>query len=154
MAHGGPYKRIFYICKYRQAILALYKQLERCQGLCSSLHCNENPIYVFPEKGNCASYQGPISTLLCLWVIYIFPGSVHIFPAAEQADPSWEYLNCSQTHECGNWDCGRAIYFLGVYVSNFRYWLLGEHFYISLTLSWIYKTLLGDGCYHIQTLPR
>jgi hypothetical protein len=24
------------------------------------------------------------------------------FPAAEQADPSWEYVNRSQTHECGN----------------------------------------------------
>jgi hypothetical protein len=25
-------------------------------------------------------------------------------PAAEQADRSWEYINRSQTHECGNWD--------------------------------------------------
>jgi hypothetical protein len=36
--------------------------------------------------------------------IYIFPGSVYIFPPAEQADPSWEYIIRSQTHECGNWD--------------------------------------------------
>ncbi len=27
-----------------------------------------------------------------------------------------------QIHECGNWDCGRAIPFLGIFVSNFRYW--------------------------------
>ncbi len=39
---------------------------------------------------------------MCLWAIYIFPGSVHIFPPAEKADPSWEYLIRSQTHECGN----------------------------------------------------
>jgi hypothetical protein len=31
----------------------------------------------------------------------------------------WEYINRSQTHECGNWDCGRAIPFLGIFVSNF-----------------------------------
>jgi hypothetical protein len=30
---------------------------------------------------------------------FIFPGSVHIFPAAEQADSSWEYINRSQTHK-------------------------------------------------------
>jgi hypothetical protein len=26
------------------------------------------------------------------------------FPGAEQADQSWEYINRSETHECGNWD--------------------------------------------------
>ncbi len=36
-----------------------------------------------------------------LWAIYIFPGSVYIFPPAEQADPSWEYIirSQTQTHE-------------------------------------------------------
>ncbi len=29
---------------------------------------------------------------------------VYIFPPAEQADTSWEYIIRSQTHECGNWD--------------------------------------------------
>ncbi len=33
------------------------------------------------------------------------------FPAAEKADPSWEYINRSQKHECRNWDCGRAVSF-------------------------------------------
>ena len=37
-------------------------------------------------------------------IIHIFPGSVHIFPPAEKADPSWEYIIRTQTHECGNWD--------------------------------------------------
>ncbi len=26
----------------------------------------------------------------------------------QNADRSWEYISRSQTHECGNWDCGRA----------------------------------------------
>ncbi len=31
------------------------------------------------------------------------------------------YINRSQTYECGNWDGGRAIPFLDIFVSNFRY---------------------------------
>jgi hypothetical protein len=30
--------------------------------------------------------------------------------------------NSSQAHECVNVDCSRAIPFLGIFVSNFRYW--------------------------------
>jgi hypothetical protein len=36
--------------------------------------------------------QPQFSTFVCLWAIYIFPGSVHIFPPGEKADPSWEYI--------------------------------------------------------------
>jgi hypothetical protein len=32
------------------------------------------------------------------------------------------YINRSQTQECGNWNCGCAIPFLGIFSSNFRYW--------------------------------
>ncbi len=35
-------------------------------------------------------------------------------------DSSWEYINCSQTHDCGNWDCGRAIPFLEIHKRDFR----------------------------------
>jgi hypothetical protein len=31
-------------------------------------------------------------------------------------------INRSQTYESGNWDCSRASPFLGLFVSNFRYW--------------------------------
>jgi hypothetical protein len=33
---------------------------------------------------------------------------------------SWEYINRSRTHECGNWDCGCAIPFLGKNKWDFR----------------------------------
>jgi NADPH:quinone reductase-like Zn-dependent oxidoreductase len=33
-----------------------------------------------------------------------------------------ENIYRAQTHECGNWACGRAIPFLGIFVSNFWYW--------------------------------
>jgi hypothetical protein len=58
----------------------------------------ENPIYVFLfwELGGL--------TYMYLLAIYIFLVSVHKFPAAEEADRLWEYINRSQTHECENLD--------------------------------------------------
>ncbi len=35
-------------------------------------------------------------------------------------DRSWEYVNCSKTHECGNWDSVRTIPFLGIHKWDFR----------------------------------
>ncbi len=52
-----------------------------------------------------------ISTFMCLWAIYIFPGSVHIFLAAEWADRLWEYIIRSQTHECVYWHFSGNICF-------------------------------------------
>jgi hypothetical protein len=43
------------------------------------------------------------------------------FPTEEWADRSREYINRSQKHECGNWDCSRTVSFLEIFVSNFRY---------------------------------
>jgi hypothetical protein len=63
------------------------------------------------------------SSFMCLWAIYIFPESVHIFPPAEKAGPSWEYIIRSQTHECGNWGWVPGIPFLGIFVSNFRHFV-------------------------------
>ena len=35
-------------------------------------------------------------------------------------DRSWDYIYCSQAHECKNWDWGRAIPFLGIQKWDFR----------------------------------
>ncbi len=58
---------------------------------------------MYSFSGNSAA-SAPISSFMCLEAIYIVPGAVHIFPPAEKADRLWEYINQSETHECGNWD--------------------------------------------------
>jgi hypothetical protein len=84
------------------------------------LHFKEILIYVFPEnelRGLCSNFHIHVSVSDSYTV---FSRSVHLFPAAEYAR-SWEYINRRQEHECRNWDRGRAVPFLGIYVSNFRY---------------------------------
>jgi hypothetical protein len=74
---------------------------------------------MYSQKRNCAA-SVPIS--MCLWVIYIFPQSVCIFCGRKICGPTVGiYMNRSKTHDCGNWDWGRIIPFLGIFVSNFRY---------------------------------
>jgi hypothetical protein len=69
-----------------------------------------------PRKGTAR----PISTFMCLWAIYIFPGSICLFCCKKYVDRSREYINRSQTHQCGNLDWGRAIPIKGIHKCDFR----------------------------------
>ncbi len=61
--------------------------------------------------------------------MYIYPRLVHIFPCSrigrsivgiyKPLTDTWMW--------CGNWDCGSAIPFLGIFVSNFRYWFFAVY---------------------------
>ncbi len=58
---------------------------------------------IYFQKRNCAATV-LISTFMCLWAISIFPPSICLFCCRKRCvDRSWEYINRSQTHECGNW---------------------------------------------------
>ncbi len=72
-------------------------------------HCNENPIYVFliwEIRGLSLNVYIHVS-MSDLYIPRIGP---HF---SCSSDRWWEYKNRSQTHECGNWDCGHAIPFSG-----------------------------------------
>ena len=82
------------------------------------LHCKDLIPKIQNKKSqerNCAT-SVPISTFMCLWAIYIFPRSVRKI----YVDQSREYINRTLTHECGNWDWGLAIPFLGIHKRDFR----------------------------------
>ncbi len=53
----------------------------------------------------------------CVCELFIGIG-LHI-SSAEMADRSWEYINRSQTHECGNWDCHPLFLFWEYLFRNF-----------------------------------
>ncbi len=57
---------------------------------------------------------------ICLWAIYIIPRSICLFCRRKYVDRSREYVNRSQTHECGNWEWGREIPRKGIHKWDFR----------------------------------
>ncbi len=83
--------------------------------LCFPRNETVQPPYV---KNSIIMFCLPIPTLIYLWEIYIFPRLVcpQYFAAAKYV----EYINLSQTHECGNWDWGRAIPKKGIHKWDFR----------------------------------
>jgi hypothetical protein len=82
------------------------------------LHCKEDPIYIFPEM----KLRGFVSN----FDIHVSVSDLYIPSVALPIFCRWTnlgniYVNRSQIHECGNWERGRAVSFLGIFVLNFRY---------------------------------
>jgi hypothetical protein len=82
------------------------RPLARCLPV-SAAHCKEDLIYVFSEM----KLRGLVSNF------YIHVRNLYI----SEADGTWVYINRSQIHEFKNWEQGRAVSFLGIIVSIFRY---------------------------------
>ncbi len=77
--------------------------------LCSDTNIEKNvKCFWLHGKDNIAKILNKYSQkrIMFLWAIYIFPPSVFlpILLQERKVDRSWEFINCSQTHYCGNWD--------------------------------------------------
>ncbi len=73
-------------------------------------HNIENLKQIFQEK--------ELRRLSTIFHIHVPVSDLYIPYSAYSA--AWEYINRSQTQECGNWDWGRAIHFLGIHKWDFR----------------------------------
>ncbi len=81
-------------------------------------HTARKITFIYCFSGNFAA-SVPVSTFMCLWAIYIFPGSVHIFPSSRIGRRILEilYINLSQIYECRNWETERYNSVLEIRVS-------------------------------------
>ncbi len=63
----------------------------------------------------------PVPTLIYLWERLIYFQDQSAYSAAgKYVDQSWEYINCSQIFDSGNWDWGCAIPRKGIHIWYFR----------------------------------
>ncbi len=53
-------------------------------------------------------------------------------------DPGNIYVNRYQTHECGNWDCGREIPYLGAHQRDFRCSVKYLHIIVYESISFLF----------------
>ncbi len=81
-------------------------------GCALQRHNAENSKQIFPR--NCVA-SVPISTFMCLWCVSLFCYRKICGPILGLSS-----INRSQTHECGNWDWGRVIPFMGIH--NVAHW--------------------------------
>jgi hypothetical protein len=106
--------RTFYLL-YTTILITVF--LLRCWAALQRTN-TENLKQIFPEKelrGHSPYFHIHVSVS-----DYIFSWSICLFCCRIYVDPSWEYISRSQTHECGNWDWGRAIPRKGMHKWDFR----------------------------------
>ncbi len=123
--------------------------------LLASLHCKKwlsmKPPYF---QSIIIMFSLPIPTRIYLLAIYIFLRTICLFFCRKYVDRSWEYINRSQTHECGNKGWGRAIPRKGIHNWNFHcsVYSRGLHFYTFFGISIGIKRRLIDNAKKITFL--
>ncbi len=133
-------KECIRVHKMDGSILNLTSVHKICDGF---NHNDLRMIYFFPtvlylalkwKSHLCVPFLGiarPQSQFLhwcaCEQFIYFQDRFTYILQQNRQIYRGNIHINRSQTPECGNWNCGRAIPFLAIFVSNFRYWFFAVH---------------------------
>jgi hypothetical protein len=81
--------------------------------------------FMYSQKWNCYFQNriimspSSIHSYICERFKYFQDRSAYS-AAGQYVNRSWEYINRSPTHECGNWDWGRVIPRKGIHKWNFR----------------------------------
>ncbi len=96
--------------------------MEQMKTRASIVHCKEIWLYLFPKK-ELRGLSPNFHILVTVSDLYIPTFGPPIF-MQQNRHGSEEFINRSQTHECRSWNCSRAVPFLGIFVSNFRYCVL------------------------------
>ncbi len=95
--------------------------------------------------------QFPQSTFMYLRAIYIFPASVCLLCCSQIGRPG---INSSQIRGCRNWVRGRAVSFLGIHKSDFRYSVAvlftSVNAKFRVTFPWLLMWLKGRGDKKLQ----
>jgi hypothetical protein len=120
-------KAAFEVISSRIAFLYFYKTSDftvqqRCCYIvwltCTSKILYRNSKRIYSQQMNRAATV-PIPTFMFLCAIYIFPRLVCLFCCRKIDGQIVEMCNGSQTHECRNWDWGRAVLFWEYINRNF-----------------------------------
>ncbi len=91
-------------------------------GSGTTVHCKE-PVAKIRNKNfqerNCGLRSQFLHSFFCERFIYSSDRSAYSAAGKLLQGRTWEYIYHSQTHECGNWEWGRAIPCLGIHKFKF-----------------------------------
>ncbi len=92
-----------------------------CMVYVFSVHTHRPKIeFMYSQKWSCAASFPTFPTFMYLWAIHYSQNWSAYLAAAKYADRSWEYINRSQIHECGNWETEH--YNSVLEITQFHFW--------------------------------
>ncbi len=87
--------------------------------------------FMYSFSRNCAA-SVQISTFMCRWAIYVYNSRISPYISCSRIASSTVRIYKSLT-DSWLWKLGRAIHFLGTFVSNFRYWFFAMQIWLGIT---------------------
>jgi hypothetical protein len=91
-------------------------EFKKKENACLRKYTATKILFMYSFSGNCAASVPISNSCVCQRFINSQDWSTY-FPAAEQADISWKYINLSQIYESRNWEAKHYISVLEITVS-------------------------------------